>query len=38
MVAFSDDRWIMASMRAAIPAAMNAAVMFAMCKFRGAAK
>jgi len=34
MVAFNDDHSIMASMRAAIPAAMNAAVMFAICKLR----
>ena len=34
MVRFNDDHSIMASMRAAIPAAMNAAVMFAICKLR----
>jgi hypothetical protein len=34
MVAFNDDHSIMASMRAATPAAMNAAVMFAICKLR----
>ena len=34
MVAFDDDHSIMASMRAAIAAAINAAVMFAICKLR----
>jgi hypothetical protein len=34
MVAFNDDRSIMASMRAAMAAAINAAVVFAICKLR----
>jgi hypothetical protein len=34
MVASNDDHSIMASMRAAIPAAINAAVIFAICKLR----